>query len=184
MSSLAPGMVLERHGDILEDACWLRSTNDTQHIYLAELGTMLKGLNLVLQWQTRTVHLRTDSVCIYHWLTNALTGRACVRTKAASKMLVQRRLTILQQLICEYGVQVNVTFVASGQNLADALTRVPKKWLELIRHKSDSPPLMCATMMVQLIPEQIRTIYEKCGHPGIKCTIYFCHKYASLPQKQ
>ena len=122
-NSLATSVVLERHSDILEDACWLHPTNDIQHINLAELDATVKGLNFALQWQARTVHLHIDSMCVYHWLTDALTGR----TKVASKMLVQRRLTVLQQLICEYGLQVNVTFVVSEQNLVDELTQVPKK---------------------------------------------------------
>ena len=87
-SSLATGVVLEKHGDILEDACWLHRTKNAQHINLAELDATVKGLNLVLQWQARTVHLHTDSVCVYHWLTDTLTRRAQVRTKVASKMLV------------------------------------------------------------------------------------------------
>ena len=87
-SSLATSMVLEKCGDILEDACWLHLTNNIQNINLAELDTMVKGLNLALQWQTRTVHLHTDSLCVYHWLTDALTRRAQVRTKAAKEMLV------------------------------------------------------------------------------------------------
>ena len=137
MNSLATNMVLERHGNILEDAFWLHLTNGGQHINLTELDTTVKGLNLALQLQARTVHLHTDSVCIYHWLTDVLTGRARVKTKATSKMLVQRRLMILLQLICEYGLQVDVTFVVSDQNWADELTQVPKKWLELIKHQSD-----------------------------------------------
>ena len=56
-SLLATGVVLERHGDILEDACWLCLTNNAQHINLAELDAIVKSLNLVLQWQARTVHL-------------------------------------------------------------------------------------------------------------------------------
>ncbi len=52
-SSLAIGLVLEKHGDILEDAYWLHPTNDAQHINLAELDTMVKGLNLALQWKAR-----------------------------------------------------------------------------------------------------------------------------------
>ena len=147
-STLATGVVQERHGNILEDACWIRPTNDTPHINLAELDATVKGLNLALQWQARIVHLHTDSVCVYHCLTDALTGRARVRTKAASKILVRRRLTILQQLIREYGLHIDVTFVASEQNLADELTRMPRKWLELIRHRSDSSPLMCAALTV------------------------------------
>ena len=175
-SSLATGVLLERYGDILKDACWLRLTNDAQHINLAELDAIVKGLNLALQWQARTVHLRTDSVCIYHWLTNILTGRAQVITKAASKMLVRRRLTILQQLIHEYGLQVNVTFIVLEQNLADELTWMPKKWLDLIRHRSNSSPLMCTALMVQLTRERIRTIHQRCGHPGIWHTTYFCRR--------
>ena len=58
-SSLATGVVLERHRDVLEDACWLRPTNDAQRISLAELDATVKGLNLALQWQARTVHLQT-----------------------------------------------------------------------------------------------------------------------------
>ena len=139
-----------KHGEILEDACWLYPTRDGQHINLAELDAMVKGLNLALQWQARTVHLHTDSMCIYHWLTNALTGRAQVKTKAASKMLIQRRLMILQQLIHEYNLQVVITLVMLEQNLADELTQVPKRWLNLIKHRSDSSPLMCT---VQLTPE-------------------------------
>ena len=93
-SSLATSAVLEKHGDILEDVCWICPTNNGQHINLAELYAMVKGFNLVLQ--ARTVHLHTDSVCVYCWLTDTMTGRAQVRTKAASKTLVQRWLTILQ----------------------------------------------------------------------------------------
>ena len=152
-SSLATGMVLERHGDVLKEACWLRPTNDAQHINLAEHDTTVKGLNLLLQWQARTVHLLTDFVCVYHWLTDTLTGRARVRTKATSEMLVRRNFTILQQLIREDGLQVGVTFIASEQNLTDELTRVPKKFFELIRHRSDSLPLMCAALTAQLPPE-------------------------------
>ena len=137
---------------------------------------MAKGLNLALQWQARTVHLHIDSVCIYHWLTDVLMGRASVRTKAASEMLVRRRLMILQQPICEYGLQVDVTFVALKLNLVDELTRVPKKWLELIRHRSDSSHLMCAALMVQLTPEWIWTIHWQCGHLGIRRTTSFCHR--------
>ena len=148
-------MVLERHGDVLEYACWLCPTNDAQHIDLAELDATVKGLNLTLQWQARIVYLHTDSMGVYHWLTDALMGRARVRTKATSEMLVQRRLTILQQLICEDGLQVGVTFIASEQHLADELTRVPKKFFELIRHRSDSSPLMCTALTAQLPPEQI-----------------------------
>lgn len=41
--SLAMGVVLERHGAILEDAFWLHPTSDAQHITLTELDTTLEG---------------------------------------------------------------------------------------------------------------------------------------------
>ena len=172
-------MVLVRHGDILEDACWVHLTNDAQHINLADLDATVKGLNLALQCQARIVHLHTDSIsmCVYYWLTNTLTGRARVRTKATSEMLGRRRLTIVHQMIREYGLQVDVTFVVSEQNLADELTQVPKKWLELIRHGSVSSPLMCAALTAAQLPlEQIQTIHWQCGHPGIRHTTYFCRR--------
>ena len=42
-SSLAIDVVLENCGAILEDACWLRSINDVQHINLTELDDTMKG---------------------------------------------------------------------------------------------------------------------------------------------
>ena len=48
-SSLAIGVALERHETVFEDACWLRPENDAQHINLAELDAVLKGINLALQ---------------------------------------------------------------------------------------------------------------------------------------
>ena len=50
VSSLATSVVLERHGDILENAWCLCLTNNAQHINLAEFDATVKGLNLALQW--------------------------------------------------------------------------------------------------------------------------------------
>ena len=69
-SSLATCVVLERFGTVLENACCLCPKNDAQHINLTELDAMLKGLNLVLQWLANVVYLYTDSLCIYHWLSD------------------------------------------------------------------------------------------------------------------
>ena len=46
---------------MLEDACWLQPENDAQHINLAEQDAVLKGINLVLQWQCKVLHMKTDS---------------------------------------------------------------------------------------------------------------------------
>jgi len=47
-----------------------------------------------------------------------------VKTKASSEMLIRRRLSILKSLIEEYRLELKVTLVTSGCNLADAPTRV------------------------------------------------------------
>ena len=65
-SSLAIGVALERHEILLEDACRLRPENDAQHINVAELDAVLKGINLALPWQCKVLHLKTDSVCVHH----------------------------------------------------------------------------------------------------------------------
>lgn len=95
ISSLTTDVVLEICCTILEDACWLCPSNNAQHINLAELDATLKGY-LMLQWQAEVVHLYTDSLCVYHWLTNILTGKVRVRTKVASEKLVRRKLVIIK----------------------------------------------------------------------------------------
>lgn len=49
-SSLATGVLVEVNGAMIEDACWLRSEIGSQHINLAELGAVIKGINQALQW--------------------------------------------------------------------------------------------------------------------------------------
>lgn len=91
-SSLATGVLLESHGTMIEDACWMQPASDTRHINLAELDAIIKGVNLATHWETKFLHLMTDSLCVHRWLTNTLTGKSRVNTKAASEMLIRRRL--------------------------------------------------------------------------------------------
>ena len=74
---------------VIEDACWLRPTNDAQHINLAELDAALKGVNLALQWEGTVLHLVTDLACVLRWISDTLTGKAHVNTRAAGEMLVR-----------------------------------------------------------------------------------------------
>lgn len=53
-----------------------RPVNDVAHINLAELDTVLKGVKLALQWKAVRLHLRTDSLCVYYWISDTLTGKA------------------------------------------------------------------------------------------------------------
>ena len=69
-------VALEGHETVLEDAYWLQPENNAQHINLIALDTVLKGINLALQWQSKVLHMKTNSVCVYIWVSNTLTGRA------------------------------------------------------------------------------------------------------------
>ncbi|XP_043239685.1 uncharacterized protein LOC122390607 [Amphibalanus amphitrite] len=128
-SSLALGVTVEVDGETVEDASWLRRADDAAHINLAELDAVLKGVNLALQWRVTDMDMVTDSRTVWQWVSDALSGRARLRSKAASEMLIRRRLSTLKALKDEYGLSIRIRCVPSAANKADALTRVPGKWL-------------------------------------------------------
>ena len=132
-SSLATGVLLIYNGAVVEDACWLRSEKDSQHINLAELDAIIKGINLAIFWKTTTLHLFTDSACVHKWISDPLTSKARVRTKAASEMLIRRWLDTIIKLVKEYALSMNMSLVKSSQNKADRLTRLPQRWLDAIK---------------------------------------------------
>ena len=87
-SSLATGVSLVYDGVVVEDARWLRPPKGSQHINLTELDAIIKGINLAILWKITTLHLFIDSACVHKWTSDTLTGKARVRTKAASEMLI------------------------------------------------------------------------------------------------
>lgn len=177
-SSLAMGAAIEVDGDIIEDACWLRK-NECTHINLAELDVVIRGLNLAVAWKMKNLTLMTDSQTVFHWLTDTLSGKARVKTKAATEMLIRRRLETVKEITREYGLSLNVKFVHSAENKADALTRVPKKWLNLEKNS-----LTCGATTLPL-EKDIFKIHDTVGHPGIKRTLYFCRKvYPAIQRRQ
>ena len=66
---------------MIEDASWLRR-DESSHINIAELDAAIRGLNLAVACCMNNMSLRTDSVKIHRWLSDALSGRARLRTKA------------------------------------------------------------------------------------------------------
>ena len=171
-SSLAMGVVLDVGGDVVEDACWLR-TEEATHINLAELDAAVKCINLALVWKAKKIRLLTDSRTVYHWISDALSGRARLRTKATSEMLIRRRLALLTALVDEFELSVSVVYVTSACNKADALTRVPREWL-----KTDSNGIGGTACGVEAMPTDalIKAVHEASGHPGISRTLYFVRK--------
>ena len=63
-NSLVIKVALERHKTVQEDACWLRPEKDDQHTNLVKLDIVLKSVSLALQWQSKVLHMKTDSVCV------------------------------------------------------------------------------------------------------------------------
>lgn len=171
-SSLAIGALLEMNGSVIEDACWLRPLDDAAHINLAELDAVIKGVNMALQWKVKELCLHTDSLCVYHWIVDTLTGKARVRTKAATEMLIRRRLETLRKLVEEYNLSVNAVLVASTRNLADKLTRVPQRWFDAMKKEAE-PGSLCAASIEET--DEIKRVHHDTGHPGVRRTYYFAH---------
>ena len=142
-SSIATGVMLEIDGVEVEDAAWLRKKGDYGHINVAELDAVLKGINLALKWDLKEVEVRTDSATVVGWLKSLLSAEKRIRTKGASEMIVKRRLGILQELMEVCNLKLNVVFIPSEKNKADALTRVKKAWLGAPKEEANGTELCC-----------------------------------------
>ena len=127
-SSLAHGVAVAINGHIVEDASWLRK-EVSSHINMAELDAVIKGLNLALAWNVKKVDLCTDSSTVHRWISDALSGKNRLKTKAANEMPIRRRVGTVLSLIEECELQLSVTLVPSSANKADSLIRVPQRWL-------------------------------------------------------
>ena len=157
-SSLALGVLVEADDKVLEDASWLRKKEDGQHINVAELDAILKGLNLALKWGMKKIQLITDSATVYAWLQSLLTGSHRIRTSGIAEMLVRRRLAIIAELRQEYGLDLTTQLVRSEKNKADELTRVPQAWLK------------APTMETSL------EVLHQQHHFGVRRTLYFAQQ--------
>ena len=163
---------------VVEDDCWLRPEKDFQHINLAELNAIIKETNLAILWKTTTLHLFTDSACVHKWISDTLTGKARVRTKAASEMLIRRRLGMIIKLVKEYALLMNVSLVKSSQNKAGRFTRVPQRWLDAIKSKTGPVQPACTASVSSVGLYQIKIVHRKSSHPGVRRTLYFVKQIA------
>ena len=129
-STLAIGVCLEVNGHIVEDGCWLRQEDDVSHINLAELESILKGVNLAVAWGIQDLEVMTDSSSVYSWVKNMITEKSRLRTHGMGEALVRRRLGLLSDIINECAIKITPVLVKSLDNKSDRLTRVPKGWLK------------------------------------------------------
>ena len=187
-SSIATGVVIETPcGGAMEDACWLRPGDAAAtHINMAELDAAVRGLNLAVAWGVTDIDLRTDSATVHRWVDDALSGRARLRTKAAGEMLIRRRVDLIRQLADELGLNIAVTLVRSEENLADALTRVPKEWL---RNESEGDDragdsagceqVVAGAGVAGDARSSVQSVHERAGHPGVRRTLFFARRDVS-----
>ena len=186
-SSLALGVAIEVDGEVVEDGCWLRR-EDGMHINVAELDAVLKGVNTAILWGASKISLITDSRTVYHWILGSLTGKKRLKTKAASEMLIRRRLSTLEMLAAEYSLKLSVQCVPSAKNRADVLTRVPERWLRTgmetkqvcfaARETTDQADHATDTRTEDTRTEQsqrenVLRMHEAAGHPGVRRTHFF-----------
>ena len=160
-SDLAMGVVLEIGGEEVEDATWMRKKDDFNHINVAELEAVMKGINMCAKWGLKEVIVKTDSATVCNWLHLTITEERRVRTKGAAEVLVKRRLGIFKSMIQELDMNISVVLVKSGENKADSLTRVKKRWL-----KRDHA--MCAVV-------DVKTLHDK-HHMGVERSWYLAKK--------
>ena len=114
-------------GVTVEDGSWMRN-NDFQHINVAKLEAVLKGINLCIKWNLKDIVFIVDSVTVYRWVNLILTGGKRIKTTGAAEIFVERSLVILNSLIDEFGLKIPVTLLKSEQNKADVFTIIRKKW--------------------------------------------------------
>lgn len=175
-SSLAFGAAIEVKGDIIEDASWLRS-DTSSHINIAELDALIKGLNLAVCWGMQELHLKTDSLTVFHWISDALSGKARLKTRASSEMLIRRRVNTVKAIVAEYELNVDIALVPSHANAADVLTRVPQKWIKGFDDHSSKPSI--CVVACSMPPQRLRDIHEQTGHQGVERTLFFTRKIDS-----
>lgn len=73
-SSIATEVILEIGNETVEHRAWLQKKDDYNHINVAELDAVLKGVNLALKWRLQDIEIRTDSATVVGWLNSVLTA--------------------------------------------------------------------------------------------------------------
>ena len=106
----------------------------------------------------KEVDLCTDSPCVYHWVSNILSGKAKIHTKAASEMLIRWRLDTLKSLVSEYDLTVSITLVALYCNFANLFTWVHCKWYVVVKMGAKLGGHTCIAIASSMSQQQIKDI--------------------------
>ncbi|XP_065662657.1 uncharacterized protein LOC136085293 [Hydra vulgaris] len=158
-SSMVIGVAIEYYGLIIEDAAWLRNA-------------VVRGINLAAKWDIKNLSVFTDSVTVHGWLKSMLIESHRIRSNALSEMLIKRGLSLLQDLIKEYDINITLKWVPSSKNKADVLTRVPKTWLNKLSRRNTKA--LCGVSIAEEIlqrrlPHVLRKDVKECVRKCCQC---------------
>ncbi|XP_067933713.1 uncharacterized protein [Watersipora subatra] len=167
-NNLALGVSLEVDGYTVEEAAWLCKEDDGAHINVAELEAALKRINLALKWKMTNVQVITDSATVYGWINSVIEETKRPKVTGLSELIIRRRLEIIGQLIDEYGLTLMIKLVPSSENKSDVLTRVPKKWLQVVA---------CSGLVLSNTDEieNVKKVHQD-PHFGVSKTLYLAQK--------
>jgi len=167
-SEMAMGVIVEIDGVQVEDGAWMRKSGDFHHINVAELEAVLKGINLGVKWGLQRIVVLTDSATVCRWIKMTLSEERRIKTSGAAEILIKRRLATLKALVEELGLAVDVRLVASRDNKADKLTRVPRSWMRTGSECNGSVACVSASATV-------KQLHDK-HHMGVERTWYLAKK--------
>ena len=133
----------------MEDAAWLRKTNNRCHINVAELEAVIKALYLAAAWRIQTLTLMTDSKTVTGWLHRVVSNTSRVRVAGLHKLVLERHLEVIRDILQTTQRSLTVAWVLSERNRANTLTRVPNHWLSWSR-KSAQASMVAAAPSLRL----------------------------------
>ncbi|XP_067934365.1 uncharacterized protein [Watersipora subatra] len=127
--NLAVGATVEIGGQQVEDGSWLRK-DEGLHINVAKLKAVIRRLGMAIKWGTTEIVLITDSATVYGWVKSIISNAKRPKVAGLGEMIIRRRLSMISELIEVYQLSLELRLVRPEDNIADKLTRVPKKWLK------------------------------------------------------
>ena len=127
---------------------------------------------MALAWKLNKLQLFADSVTVFHWISDAVIGKSRLRSKASAELLIRRRVNLFRELVDDYNLDVNVNLISSKYNLADSLTRIPGRWMRILKLNDVAN---CAGMAL-MDGESILEIHKRTWHFGVRRTLHFVRK--------
>lgn len=133
----------------------------------------------MLYWRTSTeLHLFTDSSCVHLWVLDMFTGKAKIRSKAASEMLIRRCFCTLEKLL------ISINLETSSQNQADKFILVPQRWYNVTKKEVELARSIYVSMVNEISPDQISAIHCQSRHPGVRRALNFVKRVQPMTSRQ